>query len=130
MMAQQAALLQKAAASLQAAKLLASQEFYDFAISRAYYTMFYVAEAFLLGEGLTFSKHASVIAAFGQHFAKTGHVPPEFHHYLIKAQDSRLISDYDPSTKLTEEHASVQIERAEKFLELAERLIGPVLPAD
>jgi uncharacterized protein (UPF0332 family) len=33
--------------------------------------MFYVAQAFLAGEGLSFSKHSAVIAAFGQHFAKT-----------------------------------------------------------
>jgi predicted nucleotidyltransferase len=57
MTSEQSALLQKASDSLKAAKLLANQEFYDFAVSRAYYTMFYVTSAFLLGEGLTFSKH-------------------------------------------------------------------------
>jgi uncharacterized protein len=68
----QVALLQKAQASLKAARLLADQTLYDFAASRAYYTMFYVAEAFLLEEGLAFSKHSAVIAAFGRQFTKTG----------------------------------------------------------
>ncbi len=91
---EQAALLQKASDSLDAARLLVSQGFNDFAVSRAYYTMFYVAEALLLGEGLTFSKHSGVISAFGQRFAKTGRVPTEFHRYLIEGGDSRNVGDY------------------------------------
>lgn len=74
MTAEQAALLQKAQKSLRAARLLADQGFYDFAVSRAYYAMFYIAEAFLLGEGLAFSKHSAVISAFGERFAKSGRV--------------------------------------------------------
>jgi uncharacterized protein (UPF0332 family) len=51
--------------------------------------MFYVAEAFLLGERLSFSSHAAVISAFGRDFARTGRVPVEFHRYLISAQNLR-----------------------------------------
>jgi uncharacterized protein (UPF0332 family) len=70
MTSEQEALLRKAYSSLAAARLLANQKYYDFSISRAYYAMFYVAQAFLSGEGLSFSKHSAVIAAFGQHFCK------------------------------------------------------------
>ena len=56
MTAEQTALLRKAQASLDAARALHSLRFYDFAASRAYYTMFYIAEAMLLEEGLSFSK--------------------------------------------------------------------------
>ncbi len=55
---QQLALLKKASDSLQAAQLLTDQGYHDFAMSRAYYAMFYIAQAFLVGEGLTFSKHS------------------------------------------------------------------------
>lgn len=41
--------------------------------------MLYIAEAFLLEKGLTFSKHSAVISAFGKHFAKTGELPKDFH---------------------------------------------------
>lgn len=119
---EQQALLQKAERSLQAAKVLNEACFPEFAASRAYYTMFYVAEAFLAGEGLSFSKHAAVIAAFGQQFARTGCISPEFHRYLIDAQDSRIKGDYNIEPSLTEEQATQQISRAEKFLELAEQL--------
>lgn len=121
---EQSALLQKAQDSLQAARLLAEQGFYDFAVSRAYYAMFYVAEAFLLGEGLAFSKHSAVIAAFGQRFAKTKRVSPEFHRYLIEGEASRNVGDYDVSPGLSKDEAVKQIIRATKFLELAERLLA------
>ena len=122
----QQALLKKAKSSLDGARLLNDQKLYDFAVSRAYYAMFYIAEAFLLGEGLTFSKHSGVIAAFGQRFAKTGRVPQEFHRYLIEGEAPRNVGDYDTGPGLSEKDAAEQIRRAEEFVKLAERLIGPI----
>ena len=127
---QQAALVNKAQRSLRAARLLQEKGFHGYAASRAYYTMFYVAEAFLQAEGLTFSKHSAVIAAFGQHFARPGRVPAEFHRHLIDAEDLRKVADYHTPLHVSEHDAEEQIAWAEKFLELAERLIGPLPPED
>ncbi len=127
---QQTDLLVKAQDSLQAAELLADQGFYGFAVSRAYFTMFYVAEAILLGEDISFSSHSEVISAFGQHSTKSKKVPEEFHKYLIDGQDSRIVGDYDTGPGLSGGQALEQVERAEQFLELAERLIGPIPPGD
>lgn len=126
MTSEQAALVRKVKESVEAAKLLAEQGYYEFAVSRAYYSMFYIASAFLLGKGLTFSKHSTVIAKFGEHFIKTGRVPVEFHRYLIKAENSRIVGDYDTGQSLTPSHAELQINRAEQFLELVERELGPI----
>jgi uncharacterized protein (UPF0332 family) len=123
---EQRLLLHKAAENLRAARLLADQKLYDIAISRAYYVMFYVAETFLLSEGLAFSKHSAVIAAFGKAFVKTGRVAAEFHCYLIDGERNRNISDYDIHSPFTSDEANEQIGRTKKFLELAEHLIGPV----
>ncbi len=122
---EQKALLEKAQDSLGAAELLAKNEYYDFAVSRAYYCMFYLAEAFLLGEGSAFSKHSSVIAAFGQLFAKPGRVPFQFHRYLIEAADSRILGDYDSGSGLSKEAVELQISRAKEFLALAKEKIKP-----
>ncbi len=128
MIEDQRELLEKAHLSLTAARLLLQGSFPDFAASHAYYAMFYVAQAFLEGEGMAFSKHSAVIAAFGRHFARTGKVPIEFHQYLLKAQESRQSGDYGPPHAVTLEEAREQIARAERFLVLAEHLIGPVPP--
>lgn len=109
---EQAALIKKAEESLRAARLLAKDDLYNFAASRAYYAMFYLAQAFLLEENLAYSKHSGVISAFGQRFAKTGRVPVAFHRYLIEAQESRNIGDYDTGPGLSRDQAAEQIARA------------------
>lgn len=112
----------KARDSLEAARLLHSHGQHGFAAARAYYTMFYLAETFLLGEGLAFSSHAAVHAAFGRHFAKTGRVPSEFHRYLSRGMVTRHTADY-AIQPVSEEEAAEQIARAEKFLAAAEQLL-------
>ena len=94
MMSEQADLFRQAQDSLAAAKLLDAQGYHGFAASRAYYTMFYIAEAFLLGQRLAFSRHSAVHAAFGEHCVKTGVVPPKFHRYLIRGMEVRHAGDY------------------------------------
>ncbi|OIO88430.1 MAG: DNA-binding protein [Anaerolineae bacterium CG2_30_64_16] len=94
MTADQLDLLRKAQNSLRAARVLLDNGYPDYAAPRAYFTMFYVAEAFLEGEGLAFSKHSAVIAAFGQHFIRIGRAPVEFHRFLLEAQQVRHAGDY------------------------------------
>jgi len=112
---EQRALVEKADESLKAARLLQRYGQSSFAAARAYYTMFYLAEALLLGEGLAFSKHTAVQAAFGERFAKTGRVPVEFHRYLIRGLEVRHLADYATSP-VSKEEADEQITRAERFL--------------
>jgi len=92
--------------------------------------MFYIAQAFLLGEGMAFSKHSGVIAAFGQYFANVGRVPKAFHRILIDAEELRITSDYGREQTVTAGQAQEQIVHAEEFLEVAERMIVPLPPTD
>ena len=91
--------------------------------------MFYVAEAFLAGKGLSFSKHSGVIAAFAEHFTRAQIVPEEFHRHLIRGMEIRHVGDYDYPGSVSAEEARIQIARAEQFLDLAERQLGrPISP--
>ena len=121
---EQAALIQKASESIEAAKILKAQGFQDFSVSRSYYAMFYLAEAFLLSKELNFSKHSAVIAAFGMHFVKTGLVLQKFHRYLLDSQEDRLSGDYDFRSRITEADAGKQILRAEEFLAFTRQYEG------
>lgn len=82
--------------------------------------MFYVAQAFLLEKGLAFSKHHGTIGAFGKEFCASGRVPKEFHRFIIDAYDYRSEADYEKPHAVEPEVALIQIERAEKFVALAE----------
>jgi uncharacterized protein (UPF0332 family) len=63
------ALFTKARESLAAAKVLVKGGYYDFAASRAYYAMFYVASALLADLKLSYSSHSAMISALGREFA-------------------------------------------------------------
>ena len=119
-------LLLKAQQSLSAAKLLLNNNYPDYATSRAYYSMFYIAEAFLEGEGLSFSKHSAVISAFGREFAKTQRVSTDFHRFLIEAQALRTTGDYGQLNAVTLDQATQQIDHAEQFLAIAIQTIGTI----
>lgn len=87
-------LIEKGKRSVSAAEKLFNDGYYDFAISRAYYAMFYLTEAALLTKNLSYSKHAGVISGFVQHFVKENIFPDEFGKILRKTFDERLIGDY------------------------------------
>ena len=73
---QTAKLLDKARDTIEAADILLTNDKTDIAAGRAYYAMFYIAEALLNELGLQLDKHSSVHAAFGKHFAKTKILDP------------------------------------------------------
>ena len=77
-------LLAKAAESIKAAELLLQAKQAEFAASRAYYAMFYIAEALLYEKGLKFKKHSAVHSAFGEKFSKTGILDAKFHKTLVQ----------------------------------------------
>jgi len=112
-------LVEKAQDSITAAEALLQKSFPGFAASRAYYAMFYLAQAFLLEKGLTFSSHAAVIAAFGKEFAKTGVLDPKFHKYLILSQSERQVGDYGIGESVDSGDAVKLISWAKEFLEVA-----------
>ncbi len=123
MIPEQEELVVKAKESLKAAKILIQNDLYDFAISRSYYSMFYISEAFLLGENLTFSKHSAVISAIGSKFVKTGKIPAVFHKNLTNAFNKRSSGDYETDTGFTEKDALDQIIKAEEFINFAQEIL-------
>ena len=115
-------LLLKAHRSLEAARSLLRDGYPEFAVARAYYTMFYIASALLEGENMTFSKHSAVVSAFGKYFVQTKRVFVDSHRWLIEAQELRLTGDYGESGEITQEQAEQQIERAQKFIKLGQSI--------
>lgn len=55
-----------------------ANDFYGSAINRAYYAIFYAANALLATRGLSRSKHSGVVAAFRQHFIRPGLIESEY----------------------------------------------------
>ncbi len=118
--------LAKASRTLKVAEKLSEPDLAESAASRAYYAMFYTAEALLSEKNLSFRKHAGVHSAFGEFFVKTGIFDQKFHRWLLEAFNSRLASDYDMRETLSSEDAAIMIRQAREFLDAAQQYLSPI----
>jgi uncharacterized protein (UPF0332 family) len=116
-------LLDKAEHAIRAAEILLDADEKDFAAGRAYYAMFYTAEALLVDSGRRFRKHSAVHAAFGSQFGKTGLMESKYHRWLLDAFDRRIVSDYDTTGEISPHEVRETISRAREFLTEAGRLL-------
>ena len=117
-------LLQKGRRSLEAARSLLRERYFDFAVSRAYYAMFYHAEALLLSRGFEAGSHAGVIGLLHREFVRTGRLPHVHGAALEGAWKDRTRADYQADTVFTEEDARLAVDRAEAFLIAVEAALG------
>jgi uncharacterized protein (UPF0332 family) len=119
-------LLLHARKSLRGAHLGIKHRLWDSAVSYAYRAMYECAQDFLLEHEIAFSKHPETIAAFRELFCANGIVPTEYVQFLLEALPFRDEAFHQTSERLTEKSAKMHVERAEQFLALAEKLLGPV----
>ena len=116
-------LLEKATRALRIAERLEKSGDAEFSVGRAYYAMFYVAEALLNERGLRFRKHGGVHAAFAEHFVKTGLLDGKYHRWLLEAFSKRITGDYGIDADLTSEDASLLIGQAREFLDVVQQML-------
>jgi len=116
-------LLVKADRALRAAELLLRDGAPDFAAGRAYYAMFYAAEAALTEKNLQFRKHSGVHAAFGEHLAKPGLLDPKLHRWLLDAFDKRILGDYGYEMDVDSVAAGEMIGQAREFVTAVETFL-------
>lgn len=113
----------KAKRFLKTAQLALDNGDYDSSVSRSYYAMFFMAEAVLLGKGLTSSSHKGVISLFGEHFIRTGILKDDLGRALRRAFDLRQKGDYSFESPVTEGDANACLEKAELFVSEIETLL-------
>jgi len=116
-------LLDKALDSIEGAEGLLNMGKPEIAAGRAYYAMFYVAEALLYERDLQFSQHGQVIAAYGKEFAKTKELDPKFHRWLRAGFDTRISGDYDVDTGISEQIVAEMINEAREFLDAGKKYL-------
>ena len=116
-------LLKKAARAIEAAEILLENNHVEFAIGRAYYAMFYIAQALLNEKDLRFSKHGGVHGAFGKNFVKTGLFDPKYHRWLLDSFDQRIIGDYSIEAIFSASEARKIIKQSQEFLKKAQQYL-------
>ncbi|MBE0680368.1 MAG: HEPN domain-containing protein [Anaerolineales bacterium] len=117
-------LFSKALDAIEAADALLNINKAEIAAGRAYYAMFYVAEALLYNEfDLKFSQHGQVIAAYGKNFAKTKVLDPKFHRWMRDGFDKRITGDYGVDTGIEDEIVATMINQAREFMLAAQNYL-------
>ena len=110
-------LLDKALDTIEGAEGLTNMGKAEIAAGRAYYAMFYVAEALLYNEfDLKLNQHGQVIAAYGKNFAKTKALDPKYHRWLRDGFEKRISGDYGVDTGIDQDVAADMINQARDFL--------------
>jgi uncharacterized protein (UPF0332 family) len=101
---------------LEVAQLNLDNGFYTSAVNRAYYAIFYAANAILVTKRLSQRKHSGVINAFRQHFVKTGLIAPQYSDVYGRIMGNRHTSDYELESSITEEIARADLVDAIAFV--------------
>ena len=119
-------LLSQADLRLDAARHLLKEGFYDDAVSRAYYSMFFATSALFLARNIQVKTHRGLIARFGKEFVEIGLIERHFGRILRIAEELRSEADYSITREISEEEAAVTVADAEMFLKRAREVIAEV----
>ena len=95
--------------------------FYGSAINRAYYAIFYATNALLTTQGISRSKHSGVIAAFRQHFVKTGLIEAEYSDVYGRVMENKHVSDYELGLPVDLQVVEDDLRDARRFVERVEK---------
>jgi uncharacterized protein (UPF0332 family) len=97
--------------------------FFGSAVNRAYYAIFYSANALLSTQGLARGKHSGVLAVFRERFVKSGLIEVEYSDIYGRVMDNRRVSDYEIETPVEAEVAEKDLSDAQRFVDRVEQLL-------
>ncbi|MFN8500051.1 MAG: HEPN domain-containing protein [Anaerolineae bacterium] len=108
--------IQHAQSMLKVAQRNLEDAFYDSAVNRAYYAVFYATSALLATEQATPGKHSGVISLFRQHFIKTGRIEDEYSRIYGRLMDDRHVADYEVDEAIEADRAQADLNDAQQFV--------------
>ena len=119
-----ASLIERARKYIQSAGMLLESGDYESSVSRAYYAMFFSAEAALLCKDLSSSSHGGVLSTFGEHFVKTGIFPKTMGRALNRAFGKRQLGDYEHRFVISRKDAQEVLKDAISFVDEVARYLN------
>lgn len=108
---------------IRVAKILFKNAEYRDVISRAYYSVYYAAKAFLLSRGEDPSSHRGVDILFHRFCEMHNQPSANAAKILSLMRQSRLNADYREKVHITKEDAQQAIDMAQSFLKEIENII-------
>ncbi len=118
-------LFSKAQTYLRSAAVLYELEDYDSCASRAYFAMFYAAQAALLHEQGELPSNQGIRTAFAEAFVETGRLPERAATALNLAHELQEQGDYGHAFAVAQRQAERALQEAEAFVNSLARLAQP-----
>lgn len=115
--------VEKAEKYVETAEHLLKYGDYDSSVSRAYYSMYFMAKALLLTKSSNPKTHSGTISEFSRIFIKTEILPISSAKLLKKGFETRLLGDYNISVEINEDEAKDLVETAQSFIEKTRRYL-------
>ena len=81
--------------TFEAAKVLSENGFWNSAVNRLYYSVFYAVNAILVQHEIIAQSHSGVKSQFSLHFIKTGKLEKKYGKLLAELYDWRQKGDYE-----------------------------------
>ncbi|MCK4766314.1 MAG: HEPN domain-containing protein [Candidatus Aminicenantes bacterium] len=114
---------QKAADTLEDARILAKKKRWSSAVNRIYYAVFYEVIALLQDRNLSSSKHSGVRSLLNKHFVKPGLINIEIGRFFGQMYDFRQKGDYEDFVSFKEEDVKNWIEKADRYIKELDEFI-------
>lgn len=113
--------LQVAREDLETAQLLFRENKYRAANNRAYYAIYHAIDTVLSMYGVAFKRHKDTLGHFNKNYIAAGLFPRDLGRRIVKAEEIRHNSDYDPFYVASRDVTKQQIETAENLIGLVSR---------
>jgi uncharacterized protein len=110
--------------TLDAAKLLAENKFWNSAVNRLYYAAFYAVNALLFNSEIYAQTHSGVKSQFSLNFVKTGKLDKKFGRLLAELYDWRQKGDYESSVEFDAESVMPLVDRVLEMIEEIEKALS------
>jgi uncharacterized protein (UPF0332 family) len=119
--------IESARNTLEAAKVLSENGFWNSAVNRLYYAVFYAVNALLVLNKIQTKSHSATKSQFSLHFVKTGRFDKKYGRLLSELFDWRQKSDYENMFDYNSDLVEPLFEPAAEMIELIEEEINNAL---
>jgi len=110
-----------------AARILAENGFWNSAVNRLYYSLFYAVNALLVANGIITKSHSATKSQFSLHFVKTGKIDKKYGKLLSELFDWRQKGDYENIFDYNESSVKPLFKPVNEMIELIEKEIKNAL---
>jgi uncharacterized protein len=113
--------IESAHKTFQAAKVLAENEFWNSAVNRLYYAVFYAVNALLVLHNVQTKSHSATKSQFSFHFIKTGKLDKKYGQLFTQLFDWRQKGDYESVFEYDKDSVNPLFEPVEEMIDAIKR---------